>query len=364
MIGKFVLYAPNIHTGGGFVLLQALLGAWPQSVASTVFLDARARGRLQAPFGANASWVRATVASRLKAELALRSAADADCTVLCFHDLPPLLPSLARVVVFQQNKNHLGLGSLAAFGWRTRLRLIFERTASRMFRHRVTEYLVQTPSMRRALIQWYGADLHGQLPAVRILPFVDTLFDAPEGNAKPAEWDFVYVADGEAHKNHLVLLAAWRLLAQDGLHPSLALTLTPRDTALRHAVAYQSQQAGLRIVDLGQLPHARVLSLYMTAGALIFPSISESFGLPLVEASRVGLPILASELDYVRDVCTPAQTFDPASAVSIARAVKRFLKWPEPTLKLRSPQEFWQELLGQLPDEHVGAMQGAGPDGH
>ena len=79
---------------------------------------------------------------------------------------------------------------------------------------------------------------------------------------------------------------------------------------------------------------------------MIFPSTSESFGLPLIEATHAGLPILASELDYVRDVCSPVQTFDPTSPVSIARAVKRFLAAPEPALQLRSPQEFWRELLG------------------
>ena len=78
---------------------------------------------------------------------------------------------------------------------------------------------------------------------------------------------------------------------------------------------------------------------------MIFPSTSESFGLPLVEAAHLGLPILAPELDYVRDVCSPVQTFDPTSPLSIARAVKRFLKVPEPELSLRSQQEFWDELL-------------------
>lgn len=364
MSSNFVLYAPNVHTGGGFVLLHALLDAWPRSMPLTVFLDARARGRLPTPEGAATSWVRPTVVSRLTVEFALRRAADVHCTVLCFHDLPPLLPSLAKVLVFQQNKNLFWHKSLPAFGFRTRVRLLLERAVSRMFRHRVTQYVVQTPSMQRALLQWYGAGVKCGLPDVRLLPFADDTSGGPGAGSRTTVWDFIYVADGEAHKNHLMLLAAWHLLAQEGLHPSLALTLSPRDTVLKHAVETQAVQAGLRVVDLGQLPHARVLSLYSTARALIFPSICESFGLPLVEASRLGLPILASELDYVRDVCTPAQTFDPASPVSIARAVKRFLQWPEPALKLHTPQEFWQELLRPSPGEPVGARDGAGPDEH
>jgi glycosyltransferase involved in cell wall biosynthesis len=98
------------------------------------------------------------------------------------------------------------------------------------------------------------------------------------------------------------------------------------------------------------MPHEKVLSLYATARAMIFPSTSESFGLPLIEATHAGLPILASELDYVRDVCSPVQTFDPTSAISIARAVKRFLAVAEPVLQIRSPHDFLRELLGTAPE--------------
>jgi glycosyltransferase involved in cell wall biosynthesis len=81
---------------------------------------------------------------------------------------------------------------------------------------------------------------------------------------------------------------------------------------------------------------------------MIFPSILESFGLPLVEASLMGLPIISSELDYVRDVCVPVQTFDPHSPVSIARAVKRFLCLPISTVELHTAEEFWRALLGNM----------------
>ena len=89
------------------------------------------------------------------------------------------------------------------------------------------------------------------------------------------------------------------------------------------------------------------MALYANSRALIFPSKSESFGLPLVEAANMGLPIIAAELDYVRDVCIPVQTFDPDSPVSIARAVRRFLSAPEPCVTLRTPTEFWNQLLSK-----------------
>jgi glycosyltransferase involved in cell wall biosynthesis len=180
---------------------------------------------------------------------------------------------------------------------------------------------------------------------VHVLPFSEDLTPEVEGSGSDSGYDFVYVADGEAHKNHRTLLHAWKLLADEGIRPTLALTLTPRDGKLRTEVDSAKKERRLEIVDLGHLPHGEVLRLYKRAKALIFPSTSESLGLPLIEASRVGLPILAGELDYVRDVCVPCETFDPSSPVSIARAVKRFLGQSESALMPYSATAFWEKLL-------------------
>lgn len=342
---NLVLYAPSVHTGGGFILLQSLAATWPKDRQLTAVLDARARGAIVLPDTARVTWVDATPLSRLRAELCLRAAGRSNDTVLCFHGLPPLLPNRARIIVFLQNRLYLAPKLPSVYKPKTRLRLALERSMNRLFRHRVSEYIVQTPSMQRDVLQWYGTGGSTKTPAVRVLPFVDRLHVSPERDGIVPAWDFVYVADGEAHKNHHVLLKAWHLLARDGLYPSLALTLNPRDAALKRELEVSAAAAGLRIRDLGQMPHGEVLALYATARAMIFPSTSESFGLPLVEATRQGLPILAPELDYVRDVCNPVHTFDAASPLSIARAVKRFLNVPEPELSLRSPREFWDELL-------------------
>ncbi len=345
-MSKLILYAPNVHNGGGLLLLRALLAVWSSASSLTMFLDSRARDQLLSWAGSNVFWVDPSVSSRLAAEIHLSEQAGNDDTVFCFHGLPPLLPSKGRIVVFLQNRLYLGRINWTGYSLRTRLRLTFERLVSRSFRHRVAVFIVQTPSMRCAVLEWYGASASNSIPAVRVLPYVDALHSRPSPPEVGPAWDFVYVADGEAHKNHRILLKAWRLLAQDGLRPSLALTLSPRDAVLKRELEAMVVEAGLRIKDLGQMPHENVLSLYSTAKAMIFPSTSESFGLPLIEATQLGLPILASELDYVRDVCSPVQTFDPVSPVSIARAVKRFLAVPEPALQLRSPHEFWHELLG------------------
>ena len=68
---------------------------------------------------------------------------------------------------------------------------------------------------------------------------------------------------------------------------------------------------------------------------------------PLIEAKQAGLPILASELDYVRDVLDPDQTFDPNSDISIARAVKRYLGIAEEPLPLQDANGFLDYILSK-----------------
>lgn len=67
--------------------------------------------------------------------------------------------------------------------------------------------------------------------------------------------------------------------------------------------------------------------------------------MPLVEARQAGLQVVASELDFVRDVLDPDETFDPDSSISIARAVKQFLGISEQGLPLHDASGFMKYIL-------------------
>lgn len=335
---RLFLHAPNVNVGGGGVLLRALIRS--QNLGSLIAnLDARAKSTLNIPPGAICYFVTPSVLARIGAEWRIARLSRDDDVVLCFHGLPPIFKVRGRVVVFKQNRLHLGSQPLSMFSGRTRLRLSLERLICKMFRKRVHEYIVQTPSMKYAVDAW-----HGDCPAVRIVPFLAAIPALLETKCHEGG-EFIYVADGEAHKNHRILVAAWIELSSDGIFPPLLLTLPPRCDALWKEIEQSVMKFGLKITNLGTLTHDAMLERYSTSRALIFPSITESFGLPLLEASAAGLPIIASELDYVRDVCSPDETFDPHSSRSIAAAVKRFLKIETLPLRMRTPEEFLCELV-------------------
>lgn len=339
------IYAPNVHQGGGRSLLDALLRTISISSKVIALLDSR----MPAPEGLQIRRIIPTVIERFKAERWLSDNVRSRDVILCFGNLPPLFKLRGHTIVFLQNRYLIDEVKLNGFSMYIKARITFERMWLLAKLTNVDEFIVQTPTMKRLL----EIKTLGKMP-IHILPFMDLPKDysfssAPEVFTKYDHYDFLYVASGEPHKNHIRTVEAWCILAKEGLFPSLRLTLDEvRFSTLCQDIEQLRQRHGLKIINLGLLPHSDVLLLYIYVDALIYPSKLESFGLPLIEAMHAGLPVLASELDYVRDLFDPEQTFDPDSAVSIARAVKRFIGYKEPPLQLQDASKFMKFILKKL----------------
>jgi glycosyltransferase involved in cell wall biosynthesis len=82
------------------------------------------------------------------------------------------------------------------------------------------------------------------------------------------------------------------------------------------ALLGRSVAAG-RVVELARCPDAELRTYLRHACALLFPSFVEGYGLPLVEALALGVPVLASDLAVLREVAGDIP--DYASADDLAR---------------------------------------------
>lgn len=339
-----IIHAPNIHQGGGKTLLTELLTNVGSSSEVICILDQRLIEKLINP-PMNSLSVNPSIANRFSAEIKLRQITKPGDDVICFANLPPLFSNRGNVFVFLQNRYLFGVHDFSGFPVGARLRLAIERV---WFRYRMRsgyQIIVQSLSMQRDLRLSLGLDS-------LVLPFLPEAVSCRVTSNiedKATMFDFVYVSSAEPHKNHENLLNAWVILAEQGIRPSLALTVS-RDTAAHVAnlIDQKKDKHGLKITNFGTLTPGDVLKLYSNSSALIFPSKLESFGLPLLEAGQLGLPILASELDYVRDVIDPVQTFDPHSPTSIARAVLRHLKLHLPKTETVDAKEFLARVQQQV----------------
>jgi glycosyltransferase involved in cell wall biosynthesis len=152
-----------------------------------------------------------------------------------------------------------------------------------------------------------------------------------------------YPAAGYPHKNHGIFE---ELLSADltDLVDRLVLTVPKRQ--------FISQPKWLSCV--GHLNHADCLAEYERADALIFPSFLESYGLPLVEAMVIGIPIVAADLPYARVLCGDEGIyFDPEAPESLLMACRE--------LKARLLDGWrpdWSESLEAMPKTWAAVARG------
>jgi glycosyltransferase involved in cell wall biosynthesis len=135
-----------------------------------------------------------------------------------------------------------------------------------------------------------------------------------------------YPANGWPHKNHEQLIEAIHLLHQGGCCVKLVLTgyaIDLQDRLRPLLYKYDLQDA---VRHLGHVERQEVIGLYAASSMLVFPSLFEGFGLPLLEAMHFGVPVACSRIGSLPDVGgDAAMYFDPNSAQDIANAIQRLL---------------------------------------
>lgn len=134
----------------------------------------------------------------------------------------------------------------------------------------------------------------------------------------------VYVSRVEhPGKNHVGLIDAFDRLKARGAPHQLVLAGADRERADEvHARAAASPFAR-DIRFLGFTPDPLVPELYRAADALVFPSLYEGFGLPVLEAMACGAPVLCSGVSSLPEVGgAAARYFDPRAPDRIAEALE------------------------------------------
>jgi glycosyltransferase involved in cell wall biosynthesis len=137
------------------------------------------------------------------------------------------------------------------------------------------------------------------------------------------------VGPSDNNKNTKNILRAFDLFCRDG---GAEHNLTIVGKWSPHAIAevrasYANLLDGERLRMLGFVPHDDLPALYSGADALIYPSLLEGFGLPVLEAMRCGTPVLTSSTSSLPEVAGAAALFvDPSSVEEIASGMQQLVR--------------------------------------
>tara|TARA_B100000902_G_scaffold56358_1_gene63147 strand:+ start:893 stop:1933 length:1041 start_codon:yes stop_codon:yes gene_type:complete len=132
---------------------------------------------------------------------------------------------------------------------------------------------------------------------------------------------FIYVANSSDHKNHERLLKSFILSAKI-IDKRIQLNLTlPKPFFLNSTYSKYDIPVNLEIVNHGTLKYKDLEKVYEKSNFLIFPSLNESFGLPLIESINNNCQVLASDLPYVYEIVRPSLVFNPFSVKSISEKI-------------------------------------------
>ncbi len=113
---------------------------------------------------------------------------------------------------------------------------------------------------------------------------------------------FIYPATPLSYKNHKCIIEAFSmLLDRKDIDSSVQLILTIPDNC-KIAKLVKEYNLENNIKCLGSMAYEDLLNLYKNSNVLLFPSEIETYGMPLVEASKFGLHIIAADLPYAREV--------------------------------------------------------------
>lgn len=139
---------------------------------------------------------------------------------------------------------------------------------------------------------------------------------------------FLCVSCNMNRKNTPFLLETFRAFLTRQAGHSLVLVWSPPPEVLQE---YAKEIEENRIRFLGRQSNEELRDLYSAATALIFPSLYEGFGLPVVEAMACGTPVIASRLSSIPEAGGDAAIYiHPSRAGEIQAALARFVE--EPTL--------------------------------
>ncbi|MGJ1457603.1 glycosyltransferase [Sphingobacterium multivorum] len=198
--------------------------------------------------------------------------------VIVLGNIPPPIRINSKVINYFHNRVLLEVPK--EFGLVQQFKYLLKVAVLRATIKNTDLWLVQTDSMRSKFLEKFGYNL-----AVDIVPFFSVL-----SSKKQLEREFgtfIYVSNAQENKNHSRLITAFCLSYDILKKGKLFLTVSEKFPKILQLIR-EFQDRGYPIINLGFINREKLTAYYLKTEYVIYPSLSESFGLGLIEGALLG----------------------------------------------------------------------------
>ena len=235
-------------------------------------------------------------------------------SILCLANIPPPINTSIKTTIFFHNC--LLLNPLShPISFKSRIINFIKFNYIKYYNQNDYNWIVQTPYIYKLLRN----NLIINLDQVSIYPIFKE--EPISSNTNKSTNNFVYVSSGVSHKNHIRLIKAFIEVTKK-TDKEIKLHLTLSKDELPSFILPKN----LKVEFHGTLSLYDVYELYNSCEYAIYPSLVESFGLPLIEATNHGCKVIASDLPYVHEIIDPSLTFDPYLVESISNSILKAIE--------------------------------------
>lgn len=174
--------------------------------------------------------------------------------------------------------------------------------------------LLSSEHMKRSLLNYYQT-LENKCNMLYQGTKIDFFCYKGEKATNDKSINLLYVSKYYAHKNPGVIAIAVKILLMQNIEIHARITMDLDTEHARSMATWENDYAKLydktlkNNLVLGEAAYEDVPELYKHADIFIFPSISESYGHPMIEAMAAGLPIIAADTEINREICGDAAIY-------------------------------------------------------